>query len=69
MGVTRIGQAKKAERMLLVCEPQLGEGEAKQTEGDWASNAVKYFAEALRKYQGYGSGSPAPGVDDSTGEA
>lgn len=60
MNVVRPGQAKKTERMLLVTEPILGEGEQRMTEGDWATSAVREFADALRKYAGYGSGSPAP---------
>ena len=39
---------------------RMGEGEQRMTEGDWATSAVREFADALRKYAGYGSGSPAP---------
>lgn len=60
MNVTRPGHARKTQRMLLVTEPDFGEGESKQTEGAWATNAVESFEDELRKYLGYGSGSPAP---------
>lgn len=60
MNVTRPGHARKTQRMLLVTEPDFGEGEAKQTEGAWASHAVESFEDELRKYLGYGAGSPAP---------
>ncbi|MFD2754276.1 primase-helicase family protein [Comamonas terrae] len=67
MNVTRVGEAKKTERMFLVCDPVLGEGEARMTEGQWATDCVKGFEDYLRKYLGYGSGSPAPDAEDSSG--
>lgn len=60
MNVTRPGAAKKTERMFLVTEPILGEGEQRMTEGEWATTAVRDFGDALRKYVGYGSGAPSP---------
>lgn len=66
MNVTRPGHARKTQRMLLVTEPDFGEGESKQTEGAWATHAVESFEDELRKYLGYGSGSPAP--DSATAE-
>ncbi|MEQ6306677.1 primase-helicase family protein [Delftia acidovorans] len=67
MNVTRPGQAKKTERMFLVTEPILGEGAQRMTEGDWATSAVRDFADALRKYSGYGSGAPAPNEQEPQG--
>ena len=60
MNVTRPGAAKKTERMFLVTDPILGEGEQRMTESDWATTAVRDFGDALRKYMGYGSGAPSP---------
>ena len=64
MNVTRPGQAKKTERMFLVADPVLRAADADpdapgMTEGEWASEAVKSFGDALRRYSGYGSGSPS----------
>lgn len=67
MNVTRPDEPKKTERMFLVCDPVLGEGEARVTEGQWATDCVKRFEESLRKYLGYGTGSPAPDADATTG--
>lgn len=66
MNVTRPGHARKTQRMLLVCEPDFGEGESKLTEGAWATRSVEAFEDELRKYLGYGAGSPAP--DSATAE-
>lgn len=61
MNVTRPGEAKKTTRMLLVNEPVLKGPDAEQamTETEWASSSVTDFGTALRKYIGYGSGSPS----------
>jgi hypothetical protein len=60
MNVAQPGAARKSHRMLLVAEPVLGEGQSKMTEGAWATKAVESFEGELRKYLGYGAGSPAP---------
>lgn len=64
MNVTRPGAAKKTERVLLVCDPVLRAPDAHpddpaMTESEWASGVVKDFGDALRKFVGYGSGSPS----------
>ena len=64
MNVTRPGEAKKTTRMLLVCEPVLrkpdaGPDDVTMTETEWATSSVTDFGVALRKYIGYGSGSPS----------
>ncbi len=73
MNVTRPGAAKKTERVLLVAEPVLRAPDAKDddpalTESEWASGAVKDFGDALRKYLGYGSGSPSHDGDSPDGD-
>lgn len=73
MNVTRPGAAKKTERMLLVADPVLRAPDARpddpaMTEGEWASGAVKDFGDALRKYIGYGSGSPSLDGQQSEGD-
>ena len=60
MNVAQPGFARKSHRMLLVTEPNFGEGDSKMTEGAWATKAVESFEGELRKYLGYGAGSPAP---------
>lgn len=72
MNVTRPGAAKKTERMLLVAEPVLRKPDAHaddpaMTEGEWASSAVSDFGDALRKYIGYGSGSPSHEAESQQG--
>ena len=69
MNVTRPGAAKKTERMFLVTDPVLRAADASpdspaMTEGEWASSAVKGFGDALRKYMGYGAGSPSHDSED-----
>lgn len=73
MNVTRPGAAKKTERVLLVAEPVLRAPDAKpedpaMTESEWASSAVKDFGDALRRYIGYGSGSPSLDGQQSEGD-
>lgn len=72
MNVTKPGEAKKTTRMLLVSEPVLrkpdaGPDDVAMTEGEWASSSVTDFAQALRKYVGYGSGSPSHDGGDADG--
>ncbi len=72
MNVTKPGEAKKTTRMLLVSEPVLrkpdaGPDDVAMTEGEWASSSVSDFAIALRKYIGYGSGSPSHDGSDADG--
>lgn len=73
MNVTRPGAAKKTERVLLVAEPVLrkpdaGPDDTAMTETEWATSAVSEFGEALRKYLGYGSGSPSHDGSQSEGD-
>ncbi|MCI5068436.1 DUF5906 domain-containing protein [Acidovorax sp.] len=72
MNVVKPGEAKKTTRMLLVSEPVLrkpdaGPDDVAMTEGEWASSSVTDFAQALRKYVGYGSGSPSHDGGDADG--
>ena len=72
MNVTKPGEAKKTTRMLLVSEPVLrkpdaGPDDVAMTEGEWATSSVSDFAIALRKYIGYGSGSPSHDGSDADG--
>lgn len=52
MKVEAPGMARKATRMLLVTDPP------DQAQGDWASETVNGFQEALNRYLGYGPRSP-----------
>lgn len=72
MNVTRPGEAKKTTRMLLVCEPVLqapdaGPDDLLMTETEWATGSVVSFDKALKKYIGYGSGSPSHDGSDADG--
>ena len=72
MNVTKVGESKKAVRMLLVADPVLrkpdaGPDDVAMTEGEWATTSVVDFGVALRKYIGYGSGSPSHDGSDADG--
>ena len=72
MNVTKVGESKKAVRMLLVSDPVLrkpdaGPDDVAMTEGEWATTSVVDFGVALRKYIGYGSGSPSHDGSDADG--
>ena len=72
MNVTRLGAAKKTERMLLVAEPVLKDptGPADSpamTESEWATSCVQDFGDALRKFV-YGSGSLSPDGQQPEGD-
>ena len=72
MNVTKVGESKKAVRMLLVSDPVLrkpdaGPDDVAMTEGEWATTSVVDFGVALRKYIGYGSGSPSHDGGDADG--
>jgi hypothetical protein len=70
MNVEQPGGGKKTTRMYLVAEPvlQQQEGDNRMTEGEWATSCVADFGECLRRYLGYGSGSPAPDGSHHGGE-
>lgn len=64
MQITQVAGGRKAYRMLLVCEPVLGmKGDRRETEGEWATEAVRAFGEQLRKYLG-GWAPRSPGEAD-----
>ena len=72
MNVTKVGESKKAVRMLLVADPVLrkpdaGPDDVAMTEGEWATTSVVDFGIALRKFIGYGSGSPSHDGGDADG--
>jgi putative DNA primase/helicase len=72
MNVTKVGESKKAVRMLLVADPVLrkpdaGPDDVAMTEGEWATTSVVDFGVALRKFIGYGSGSPSHDGSDADG--
>lgn len=72
MNVAKPGEVKKTTRMLLVSEPVLkkpdaGPDDVAMTEGEWATSSVSDFEKALKKYIGYGSGSPSHDGGDADG--
>lgn len=72
MNVAKPGEVKKTTRMLLVSEPVLkkpdaGPDDVAMTEGEWATSSVSDFDKALKKYIGYGSGSPSHDGGDADG--
>nr|WP_296021308.1 DUF5906 domain-containing protein [uncultured Acidovorax sp.] len=72
MNVAKPGEVKKTTRMLLVSEPVLkqpdaGPDDVAMTEGEWATSSVSDFDKALKKYIGYGSGSPSHDGSDADG--
>jgi putative DNA primase/helicase len=56
MNITTDG-ARKSHRMFLVCEPNFGE----QSQGEWATDSVRHFAEHLKVFLGWSPRSPGDG--------
>ena len=56
-----------AEVVLELRKPDAGPDDVAMTEGEWATSSVSDFAIALRKYIGYGSGSPSHDGSDADG--